>query len=157
MQKMILLTLVLIMGFSAIKATANLTQPLQTAFVMKIDTIAKMYQQDVNNEGMDNPVVLLQYANPDLKAAMQREQEYFARKQTSCHVGYDVLWNSQDPDYTQDKQFSVTTRGLVQVSLAQGHNVYYELSCDAAVCQVADVILDEAGTSLRAHLLKSCS
>ena len=156
MQKMIFSIMMLAIGFSAITATANLTQPLQTAFAMKIDTVAKMYQQDMNNEGMDNPVVLQQYANPDLKAAMQREQDYFAKAQTSCHVGYDVLWNSQDPDYAQDKQFSVTTRGLVQVSLAHGHDVYYELACDNSACQVADVILDEDGTSLRAHLLKNC-
>ena len=156
MQKMIFSIIMLTIGFSAITATANLTQPLQTAFAMKIDTVANMYQQDVNNQGMDNPVVLQQYANPELRAAMQREQDYFAKAKTSCHVGYDVLWNSQDPDYAQDKQFSVTTTGLVQVSLAHGHKVYYELSCDNSVCQVVDVILDEDGTSLREHLQTAC-
>lgn len=81
----------------------------------------------------------------------------------SCHIGYDVLWSSQDPDYAQDKQFSVTTKGLVQVSLAQGDNVYYELSCDSidnkAACYVTDVTfvtLDEDGTSLREYLQNSC-
>ena len=122
--------------------------------------ISNMYQQDVSNQGMDNPVVLQQYADPDLQAAMQIEQDYFDREQISCHVDYDVLWDSQDPDYAQDKQFSMTDQGLVQVSLAHGSNVYYELSCNGtgedANCRVADVILDEDGKSLRKHLLETC-
>ncbi|WP_228138821.1 hypothetical protein [Psychrobacter sp. P2G3] len=133
-------------------AVANLTEPLQMVFAMKVNTIAKMYQQDVNNQGQDYPVVLQQYGSQELQEAMQLEQDYFDKEQVSCHIGYDVLWSSQDPDYAQDKKFSVTTTGLVQVSLAQGNDVYYELSCDSidnkAACQVADVILDEDGTSL---------
>ncbi len=160
MQKTIFTIIMLIIGFSAMTATANLTEPLQKVFAMKVNTIAKMYQQDVNNQGQDYPVVLQQYGSLELQAAMQLEQDYFDKEQVSCHIGYDVLWSSQDPDYAQDKQFSVTTKGLVQVSLAQGDDVYYELSCDSidneAACQVVDVILDEDGTSLREHLLKNC-
>ena len=141
-------------------AIADIAESTQTYAAIKIATISNMYQQDVNNQGMDNPVVLQQYADPDLQAAMQIEQDYFDREQISCHVDYDVLWDSQDPDYAQDKQFSMTDQGLVQVSLAHGSNVYYELSCngtgDDADCRVADVILDEDGKSLRKHLLETC-
>ena len=141
-------------------AIADIAESTQTYAAIKIATISNMYQQDVNNQGMDNPVVLQQYADPDLQAAMQIEQDYFDREQISCHVDYDVLWDSQDPDYAQDKQFSMTDQGLVQVSLAHGSNVYYELSCngtgDDANCRVADVILDEDGKSLRKHLLETC-
>lgn len=141
-------------------AIADIAESTQTYAAIKIATISNMYQQDVSNQGMDNPVVLQQYADPDLQAAMQIEQDYFDREQISCHVDYDVLWDSQDPDYTQDKQFSMTDQGLVQVRLAHGSNVYYELSCngtdDDANCRVADVILDEDGKSLRKHLLETC-
>jgi len=142
-------------------AIAAIAEPTQTYAAIKIATISNMYQQDVSNQGMDNPVVLQQYADPDLQAAMQIEQDYFDREQISCHVDYDVLWDSQDPDYAQDKQFSMTDQGLVQVSLAHGSNVYYELSCngtdDDANCRVADVILDEDGkSSLHKHLLETC-
>lgn len=141
-------------------AIAAIAEPTQTYAAIKIATISNMYQQDVSNQGMDNPVVLQQYADPDLQAAMQIEQDYFDREQISCHVDYDVLWDSQDPDYAQDKQFSMTDQGLVQVSLAHGSNVYYELSCngtdDDANCRVADVILDEDGKSLHKHLLETC-
>ncbi len=127
---------------------------------MKLATINKMYQQDIDNEGMNNPVILQQYANDDLLAAMQLEQNYFDKNQMSCHVGYDVLWDSQDPDYTQDKKFSMTDKGLVQVSLAQGSDIFYELSCDVddkgSDCKVADVILNEDGRTLRDHLLETC-
>ncbi|WP_201560856.1 hypothetical protein [Psychrobacter sp. NC44] len=141
-------------------AIADIAESIQTYAAIKIATISNMYQQDVSNQGMDNPVVLQQYADPDLQAAMQIEQDYFDREQISCHVDYDVLWDSQDPDYAQDKQFSMTDQGLVQVSLAHGSNVYYELSCNGtgedANCRVADVILDEDGKSLRKHLLETC-
>ena len=141
-------------------AIADIAESTQTYAAIKIATISNMYQQDVSNQGMDNPVVLQQYADPDLQAAMQIEQDYFDREQISCHVDYDVLWDSQDPDYAQDKQFSMTDQGLVQVSLAHGSHVYYELSCngtdDDANCRVADVILGEDGKSLRKHLLETC-
>lgn len=129
MQKTIFSIMMLVMGFSAMTVSANITEPLQKDSAMKVNTIAKMYQQDVSNQGQDYPVVLQQYGSPELQAAMQLEQDYFDREQASCHIGYDVLWNSQDPDYEQDKQFSVTTKGLVQVSFAQGGNIYYNISC----------------------------
>ena len=156
-KSLILLTL----GLIAIgNAAATVVEPNQTNSAQKIATIAKMYEQDINNEGMDNPVVLQQYANAELQAAMQLEQDYFVREQISCHIGYDVLWDSQDPDYAQDKQLSMTDKGLVQVSLAQGSQVYYDLTCDGtdkeAKCQVADVILNEDGESLKEYLLKTC-
>ena len=153
--------LLLTLGLIAIgNATATVVEPNQTNSAQKIATIAKMYEQDINNEGMDNPVVLQQYANAELQAAMQLEQDYFVREQISCHIGYDVLWDSQDPDYAQDKQLSTTDKGLVQVSLAQGSQVYYDLTCDGmdkeAKCQVADVVLNEDGESLKEYLLKTC-
>ena len=125
---------------------------------IKIATITKMYQQDIDDQGMSHPVVLQQYADADLQAAMQLEQAYFDKTQTSCNIDYDVLWSSQDPDYTQDKKFSITAQGLVQVSLAQGSDVYYELSCDDndKNCQVADVVLDQNDKTLRKHLLETC-
>ena len=141
-------------------ATANLTEALQTTFAMKVTTIADMYQQDIDNQGQDYPVVLHQYGSQELKAAMELERDYFDREQMSCHIGYDVLWSSQDPDYEQDKQFAVTEQRLVQVSLAQGDDVYYELSCKSVghdvACQVTDVILDKDGKSLREYLLEHC-
>lgn len=158
------LILLLTIGLMPVgSATADVTkteqkQPVMAA--MKIATIKKMYQQDIDDQGMSNPVMLQQYANTDLQAAMQLEQDYFDKNQTSCNIDYDVLWDSQDPDYTQDKKFSMTEEGLVQVSLAQGSDIYYELSCDAndkrAGCQVADVILDDDGRTLRRYLQETC-
>ena len=156
MQKSKLLTIILITGLvSAITASASVVDS-QTQAAMKIETIEKMYQQDVSNQGQDYPVVLEQYSNQELQAAMQLEKDYFDREEMSCHIGYDVLWDSQDPNYEQAKQFSVTKQGLVKVSLAQGSIVYYDLSCDNSTCKVADVILDEDGTSLREYLIETC-
>ncbi len=142
----------------AIADVSKVDQKQNAMADIKIATITKMYQQDIDDQGMSNPVVLQQYADADLQAAMQLEQAYFDKTQTSCNIDYDVLWNSQDPDYTQDKKFSITAQGLVQVSLAQGSDIYYELSCDDSDenCQVADVVLDQDGKTLRKHLLETC-
>ena len=142
----------------AIADVSKVDQKQNAMADIKIATITKMYQQDIDDQGMSHPVVLQQYADADLQAAMQLEQAYFDKTQTSCNIDYDVLWNSQDPDYTQDKKFSITAQGLVQVSLAQGSDVYYELSCDNndKTCQVADVVLDQDGKTLRKHLLETC-
>ena len=161
MQTLESYALLLTMGFLAVNtAIADAPDTKQTHAAMKVATIKKMYQQDVSNQGMDYPVVLEQYGNQELQAAMKLERDYFDREQMSCHIGYDVLWSSQDPDYEQDKQFAVTEQGLVQVSLAQGDDVYYELSCKSVghdvACQVTDVILDKDGKSLREYLLEHC-
>ncbi|MFI8554911.1 hypothetical protein [Psychrobacter sp. NPDC077938] len=157
----LLLTIGLMTVGNAIADVSTVDQKQAAMANIKIATITKMYQQDIDDQGMSHPVVLQQYADADLQAAMQLEQAYFNKTQMSCNIDYDVLWNSQDPDYTQDKKFSITDQGLVQVSLAQGSDIYYELSCDDsnkdnAACQVADVILDKDGKTLRKHLLKNC-
>ena len=159
------LTLLLTIGLTTVGAAAAdvaKSDRKQAAMAdIKLTTIKNMYQQDIDDQGMSNPVVLQQYANADLQVAMQLEQAYFDKNQMSCNIDYDVLWNSQDPDYTQDKKFSITEQGFVQVSLAQGSDIYYELSCDGSNkdntdCQVADVILDQDGKTLRKHLLENC-
>lgn len=158
MQKLILLLFarILAMGFVAVMiTTTSMAEPSKTAAAMKIAAITKMYEQDISNQGMDYPVVLQQHGSPELQAAMILEQDYFAREQMSCHIGYDVLWNSQDPNYSQDKQFSVTEQGLVKVSLEQGGDIYYEMACNDSSCQVADVIFDD-NTSLKEYLIQTC-
>lgn len=156
------LTLLLTIGLMpvghAIADVSKVDQKQNAMADIKIATIKKMYQQEIDDQGMSHPVVLQQYADADLQAAMQLEQAYFDKTQTSCNIDYDVLWNSQDPDYTQDKKFSITVKGLVQVSLAQGSDIYYELSCDDSdkTCQVEDVVLDQNDKTLRQHLLETC-
>ena len=161
MKSIALFTVLLTLGLTTNIAIADNVVTKQAVSVVdkqaqKIATIEKMYQQDIDNEGEDYPVVLQQYASKDLQAAMQLEQDYFDKTQMSCHIGYDVLWDSQDPDYNQNKKFSVTKQGLVEVNLAQGSTVDYELACDDKECRVHDVIVDKQGTSLKKYLHKEC-
>ena len=137
-------------------AIADTTKTTNKQATIKTALIAKMYQQDMDEQGMSQPPILQQYANDDLLHIMQLEQVYFEKHQASCNLDYDVLWNSQDPDYTQDKKFSMTDKGLVQVSLAQGSNIYYDLTCNDKDCQIADVSLNEDGGTLSKHLLETC-
>lgn len=120
----------------------------------KLATITKMYQQDISNEGLGKPV-LMQYGSSELKAALKLEQQYFDKNEMICGTGHDVLWESQDPNYEQDKQISVHSDGLVNVTLAQGETVRYKMACDATKCMVADVIMAD-NTSLKDFLNKSC-
>lgn len=161
MKPIAFFTVLLTLGLTTNVAIADNVATKQVVSVadkksQKIVTIKKMYQQDIDSQGQDYPVTLQQYASKDLQAAMQLEQDYFDKEQMSCHIGYDVLWDSQDPDYTQDKKFSVTTQGLVQVNLAQGSTVDYELACDDNECRVHDVIVDKEGTSLKEYLHEEC-
>lgn len=98
MRNYIVLLLALMLTIGTLSAIANVAKPSQTQNAMKMVTIESMYQQDVDNQGQDYPVVLERYADQELQAAMQLEREYFDREQMSCHIGYDVLWDSQDPD-----------------------------------------------------------
>ena len=165
MKPIALFTVILTVGLTTNVALANNVATKKAASVVsekadkeaqKIATIKNMYQQDIDHEGEDHPVVLQQYASKDLQAAMQLERDYFDKTQLSCHIGYDVLWDSQDPDYNQHKKFSVTKQGLVEVNLAQGSTVDYELACDDKECRVHDVIVDKQGTSLKEYLHKEC-
>lgn len=161
MKPIALFTVMLTLGLTANVALADNVATKKAVSAedkkaQKITTIKKMYQQDIDNEGQDSPVVLDQYASKDLQAAMKLERDYFDKTQISCHIGYDVLWDAQDPDYTQDKKFTVTKQGLVQVNLAQGSIVNYELACDDRKCLVNDVIVDKEGTSLKDYLHKEC-
>lgn len=137
-------------------ATTTTAKAPDTHAAMKMATIEKMYQHDVKSQGQEYPVVLQQYGSKSLQAAMQLEQDYFDKEQLSCHIGHDVLWDSQDPDYHQNKQFSINMKGLVTVSLAQGSTVNYELTCDNKECHVNDVIVDDNGTSLKQYLQEAC-
>lgn len=160
MQKLILLLFasMITMGLAATNnGTADMVEPAQKYSAMKVATIREMYHQDASNQGQDYPVTLEQYGSRELQAAMQLEKDYFKREQMSCHIGYDVLWDSQDSDYEQDTQFSMTEQGLVKVSLEYGSEVYYKLSCNYFNCQVTDVILDNEGNSLQEYLLEACS
>lgn len=156
MQKLIISPLIL-MAFLVTNSanTAELSAAFEDEKPLKIAAIQAMYEQDISHQGMDYPVVLQQYANQDLQAAMQLEQDYFDKEQMSCHIGHDVLWDSQDPDYAQQKQFSMTAAGWVQVSLAQGSLVYYDLTCEDTHCTVADVILED-GSSFKNYLIENC-
>ena len=164
MQNYIILLLASTLVIGSLSAIADVSTLTQTHNALKVATIEEMYQQDVDNQGQDDPVVLERYADQTLQAAMQLERDYFAREQMSCHIGYDVLWDSQDPDYAQDKHFALTEQGLVKVSLAQGSDIYYQLACtgidEKAECRVADVILEKElyeGETLKSFLLKNCA
>lgn len=149
-QKMIL-TLSVVMSALPLTMAHAATS---TDSAKKLATITKMYQQDISNEGLGKPV-LMQYGNSELQAALKLEQQYFDKNEMICGTGHDVLWESQDPNYEQDKKISVHSDGLVNVTLAQGETVRYKMACDATKCMVADVIMAD-NKSLKDFLNKSC-
>ena len=146
------------MTSSAVGNNEQLTKP-----DVQIAVISQMYEQDISAEGFSEKPILLEYSTAELQAAFALEQAYYDREQISCNIGHDILWDSQDPDYSQDKQFAMTEQGLVKVSLAQGSDIYYELACSSidekAECKIADVMLDEdiyGSPTLKSYLIKNC-
>ncbi len=145
----------------AIAAIDNTLTPAQTYASHKIAIISQMYEQDASVEGLSETPILIEYSTLELQDAFTLEQDYYDRTQMNCNVGFDILWDSQDPDYAQDKQITMTDTGLVKVSLAQGSDIYYELTCDDAnhknnkSCQIDDVIFSE-DISLKAYLFEQC-
>ena len=121
---------------------------------IKIATITEMYAENASDQYAQMPT-LRKYADQDLQKAMRLEEDYFDKHEMICGTGHDVMWDSQDPDYAQDKQISINTEGLVQVNLAQGSEVYYKLTCDDDNCQVADVIMTD-NESLKDFLNSNC-
>ncbi|MGP5793275.1 hypothetical protein ACTXP0_09585 [Psychrobacter celer] len=71
-KPLILILISLATGFATFAHAAsnvtksNTTTGAQTYNAQKLQTIRQMYEQDIRNEGMDNPVVLQQYANTAL-------------------------------------------------------------------------------------------
>lgn len=162
MRNYIVSLFALMLTIGSLSAIANVATPAQTQNAIKVATIEKMYQQDASNQGMDYPV-LAQYSDKDLQVVFALEQDYFDKEQMSCNIGHDILWDSQDPDYAQDKQFAITEQGLVKVSLAQGSEIYYELTCSSidinAECKITDVMLDKDiydSPTLKSYLIKNC-
>lgn len=145
----------------AIAAIDNTVMPTQTYVSYKLAIISQMYKQDAESEGFGDIPILVEYGTSELQAALALEQDYYDRTQMSCNVGFDILWHSQDPDYAQDKQITMTDTGLVKVSLTQARDVYYELVCDNTNyknnnrCQIDDVIFSE-DISLKAYLFEQC-
>lgn len=147
----LILSLSLLVSATVIPNAYAADGPQNTA---KVATIAKMYAQDIDNEGMGEPM-LAQYGDAQLRAALKLERDYFDKEQMICGTGHNILWDSQDPDYEQDKNISMTKNGLVTVSLAQGRDIQYQLTCNSSDCQISDVITSD-NKSLKDFLNKSC-
>lgn len=135
-------------------AAANIEADSSKWDSLKMTTITEMYTKDAANQYAQTPT-LMSYADQNLQQAMILEQSYFDQHEMICGTGHDVMWDSQDPDYGQDKQISINAEGLVQVHLAQGSDIYYKLTCADDTCQVADVIIND-NQSLKDFLNTNC-
>lgn len=133
-----------------IPATAATTSSDQAA---KLTAIKSLYQQDINDQGSQSSV-LIKFAAPDLKGALQREQDYFDKNQQICGVDYDVIWDSQDPEFVMPKISADNDR--IKATLGHGTDIYYQLDCQGDSCQITDVTLTGGG-SLKSTLNSSCT
>ncbi len=126
----------------AIAAIDNTLTPAQTYASHKIAIISQMYEQDASVEGLSETPILIEYGTLELQDAFTLEQDYYDRTQMNCNVGFDILWDSQDPDYAQDKQITMTDTGLVKVSSHAGCRPTH-LQYQGNVYSVSDTNLSE--------------
>ncbi|MBP6345671.1 MAG: hypothetical protein KA346_07150 [Neisseriaceae bacterium] len=105
----------------------------------KLTAIKKMYQQDLKKQ--NGLATLAHFAGADLKKALKKQDAFGAKYGELCGLDYDVLWQSQDPDYAEPLQYALTRKGQVTVSIGRPEQaqVTYALNCEADRCQITDV------------------
>lgn len=118
-----------------------------------IQTVKDMY--NLGKKAQNSMQVLELYSDTSLKQAF----DLHARNGEVCGFDHDVMWESQDPEYTRSLKFSKLGQNQVKVSLSKGKwdsagTVVFTLKCNGNDCKVSDVH-DDSG-SLKKNILREC-
>lgn len=104
----------------------------------KIKTIKAMYQQDI--KAQNGIATLTQFSGGGLQKALKKQQKFGERSGELCGFDYDILWQSQDPDYGINIQYATAPNGHIKVNLGHEGSVAYVLACEGQSCKITDVI-----------------
>lgn len=118
----------------------------------KINTVKAMYQQDMNS--LNGLATLTRFAGGGLQKALKKQQAYARRQGELCGFDYDLLWQSQDPDYAEPLQYAVNQQGQVHVKIGREAAVTYALACEGGRCKITDVF---SGDSVVELINQDCS
>ena len=115
--------------------------------VKEIYDLGKRYEK-----GME---VIELFADESLQRAFNLASSY----EYICGYDYDVLWQSQDPEYQRNIHFTQIGSDQIRVNLAKAQwhkasSVGYKMNCQNGVCKINDIV-DEYG-SLKARIQQQC-
>ena len=132
---------------SMFSASSFATESLALQTVKQMYDLAKRYEK-----GME---VVSLFADESLTQAFNRQ----SFDEGICGYDYDLLWQSQDPEYQRKINFTAVGFNQVRVDLGKGEwhkasSVGYKMNCQNGTCKVNDVI-DEFG-SLKARIYAQC-
>lgn len=118
---------------------------------LALHTVKKIYDMGKNLEKGNELIAL--YADQNLNRAIEvwNAAEY-------C-IGYDVMWQSNDPPYHRKVTYTSLGNNQVKVSLAKvpyydAASLTYKMSCVGNTCKIADIV-DQFG-SLKKNIAKEC-
>lgn len=140
--------------YQIVACTLMITFAMQSSFAatdIQIDFVKKMYQTGKQLEKGNELLEL--YADNSLQKAIDvwNSAEY-------C-VGYDVMWQSNDPPYHRPLTFKNLGNSQIKVNLGkvkfyEASWVKYKLNCKGNSCKINDVI-DNTG-SLKKNIYEEC-
>ena len=138
--------------FSAIILTCSI-EAVFAANDPYVQTIKEMYRLGAKYE--DGMKVIELYSDDSLKQALN----VHARNGEVCGFSQDMMWQSQDPEYTRSVKFTKLGQNQVKASLSKGQwnqasTVIYTLKCNGGKCKVSDI--QDAGGSLKKNILREC-
>ena len=116
-----------------------------TSNALKLNTVKAMYQHDAKVRAGNE--TLKRFAGPALKQALVRQDQYQIRMGEICGLDYDVLWQSQDPNYKAKLNYSLTPNGQVKVKIGK-ESVSYAVACSGNSCKITDVFSDGSVTKM---------
>ena len=120
---------------------------------LAVKTVKEMYNLGARyDKGME---VIELFADEGLTQAFNLQQS----SEDLCGNEYDVMWQSQDPEYKRKLTFSTVATNQIKVNLGAGQwhkpqSVNYKLTCKSGVCKVSDVVDSEG--SLKNRINKEC-
>ena len=91
----------------------------------------------------------------DWKIALETYNAWFPESELNmpkelkniCGLDYDVLWQSQDPNYKVKLNYSLTPNGQVKVKIGK-ESVNYTVACTGNSCKITDVFSDGSVTKM---------
>lgn len=128
--------------------------PIWAADDLSIHTIKQMY--DLGQKSNMGTEIIKKYSDASLKKAFDMHDKH----DDLCGFDYDLMWQSQDPNYQRTLKFSKITPNKVKVTLEKDQwdtlkTITYILNCHDQTCSISD-IYDQAG-SVKRNILKDCN
>ena len=143
--------------YQIVACTLMTTFAMQSSFAatdVPMDFVKKLYQTGKQLEKGTELIEL--YQDESLQKAFRFMQNYEGEM---CGYDYDMMWQSNDPNFNRKLIFTKVGANEVKVDLGKAEFykpswVKYKLNCKGGVCKISDII--DNGGSLKQRIYKEC-